>query len=67
MTVDQRNTGGSWNLLGTFDLDPVEEHKVVLSDAAAGTWVIADAVRYVRDGSSTGTAEIIIDNTSELR
>ena len=44
VTVDQRQTGGEWVLLGTFALDVASE--VVLSDAANG-YVIADAIRAI--------------------
>jgi RHS repeat-associated protein len=35
--------------VGNFELAPGQGHRVVLSDDAAGSWVIADAVRFVRD------------------
>jgi RHS repeat-associated protein len=36
-----------WDLLGAFTLDPGEDHRVELQDDANGTYVIADAVRFV--------------------
>jgi RHS repeat-associated protein len=41
--VNQRINGGKWNLLGTFELSPSQNHRVVVADNANGT-VIADAV-----------------------
>jgi RHS repeat-associated protein len=49
VTVNQQQNGGIWVLLGGFELAPGQGHRVVLSDAAAGSYVIADAVRFVRD------------------
>jgi RHS repeat-associated protein len=47
--VDQRQSGGIWVPLGGFELAPGQNHRVALSDAAAGSYVVADAVRFVRD------------------
>jgi RHS repeat-associated protein len=48
VTVSQRQSGGQWALLGTFDLTPSSGHKVVLKTTAAGP-VVADAIRLVAD------------------
>jgi YD repeat-containing protein len=34
VTVDQRDGGGDWHLLGTFIMQPSQNHRVVLSDEA---------------------------------
>lgn len=53
VTVDQRQSGGEWVLLGTFALDVASE--VVLSDAANG-YVIADAIRAIPVNAAPNTA-----------
>jgi RHS repeat-associated protein len=56
ITVDQQQSGGVWNALGTFTLSPGTAHRVTLTDQANG-YVIADAVRFVPlGGQQTGTA-----------
>jgi RHS repeat-associated protein len=47
VTVSQKANGGTWNLLGTFNLSPGSAHKVALTDQANG-FVIADAIRLVQ-------------------
>ena len=68
VSVDQRGGAGSWNLLGSFELDPLNDPKVVLSgeitQGAAGT-VVADAVRVVRDDANA--IELIRDNDQDTR
>jgi|GEM_PF-872552 len=64
--VDQRRSGGKWVFLGHFDLDPLENHRVELSnDAAGGTYVVADAVRYELVPESYAD-EVTIDNTDPI-
>lgn len=69
LTMNQKENQATWNLLGTFSLDPTAGHKVVLSDeATAGLNVAADAIRYVRLGDAhTVQADAIrfVPNTSE--
>jgi RHS repeat-associated protein len=48
IAVDQRASGGTWNPLGTYDLDSAST--IVLTDAADG-YVIADAIRLVQVGA----------------
>ena len=48
VTVNQEASGGIWVPLGIYDLDPAAGHKVALSDDANGSYVIADAVKFVR-------------------
>ncbi len=52
VTVNQTQDGGTWQLLGTFTLDPALNPQVVLSDQANGP-VVADAVLVVPSGTST--------------
>lgn len=43
---NQKDNGGSWQSLGTFEFQPNKSHGVKLSDKADGV-VVADAVRFV--------------------
>lgn len=45
VTKDMRNNGGTWRLLGSFQMDPGQGHKVVLSDDASNT-LTADAIAF---------------------
>jgi N-acetylmuramoyl-L-alanine amidase len=51
---NQKDNGGSWQLLGTFEFQPNKNHGVKLSDKADGV-VVADAIRFVGP-SAGGTA-----------
>ena len=44
VTVDQTTSGGQWVLLGTFTMEPGQNHRVELTDEADGT-VVADAIK----------------------
>ncbi|HEY0583940.1 MAG TPA: N-acetylmuramoyl-L-alanine amidase [Chloroflexota bacterium] len=44
--LNQKNNGGAWQSLGTFDFQPGKSQGVVLADKADGV-VVADAVRFV--------------------
>lgn len=46
ITVDQRQSGGQWNLLGAFSYTQGMQYQVSLTDQADG-YVIADAVRFI--------------------
>lgn len=46
VTVDQRQNGGQWNLLGSFSYTQGMQYTVKLTDQADG-YVIADALRFV--------------------
>lgn len=46
VAVNQKNNGGTWVSLGTFDFQPGKSQGVVLSDKADGV-VVADAIRFV--------------------
>lgn len=48
VSVDQRSSGGSWNLLGTFDFGT---HALISLNAQGSGAVIADAVRIVPAGA----------------
>ncbi|MFI6737858.1 RHS repeat-associated core domain-containing protein [Nonomuraea sp. NPDC050451] len=51
-TVDQSAGPGTWVSLGRHDFDAGVTHKITLTDkAAAGSTVVADAVKLVRDNS----------------
>jgi len=40
--------GGTWKLLGTYDLYPGQNHRVELTDVVStGSYVVADAVKFV--------------------
>lgn len=45
VSKDMRASGGTWRLLGTFQMDPGQGHKVVLSDDASNT-LTADAIAF---------------------
>jgi RHS repeat-associated protein len=45
VTVDRRANSHSWQLLGTFEMDPAAGHKVSLSDRADGN-LAADAILF---------------------
>jgi len=51
--VNQRNNGGSWQPLGSFDFQPNKSQGVKISDKADGV-VVADAVRFI--GPTAGSA-----------
>lgn len=59
VTVNQQTNGGTWNLLGTFNLDAASY--VELTDQANG-YVIADAVRIVGTGTG-GTPQTLYVHT----
>jgi hypothetical protein len=56
--INQQSGGGQWNTLGTFLFNAGTAGNVTLSDqsSAAGKIVIADAVRFVRQGTSYPSA-----------
>jgi hypothetical protein len=68
VTVNQRQNGSRWVLLGTYDLGPGLSHRVELSNDADSTYVIADAIRFVREGAIPyvlADAVKIVPNTAE--
>ena len=54
IVVNQRQNGGTWNLLGQFTMSPASNHRVVVTDNSTGV-VVADAVRFVSAGGATST------------
>jgi hypothetical protein len=56
VAVNQKNNGGSWQSLGTFDFQPNKSQGVVLTDKADGV-VVADAIRYVGPQSGATPAQ----------
>ena len=66
MTVDQRApSGGVWRSLGTFAFPSDTTGAVVLTDQASGTYVIADAIKFV-PVSAGSPLEIIVDNDAAV-
>jgi hypothetical protein len=53
--VNQKASPLNWRLLGRFQMDPAQGHKVTMSDDADG-WVAADAVNFVPAGAAVDTA-----------
>lgn len=49
VTVDQRMNGGVWVLLGTYTFNAGTTGSVLISNAATNGYVIADAVRFVKE------------------
>ena len=46
IAVNQKNNGGSWQSLGSFDFQPAKGQGVTITDKADGV-VVADAIRFV--------------------
>jgi RHS repeat-associated protein len=61
LRVNQEVDNGQWVLLGSFDFVPGAGHRIVLSDDA-DEYVIADAVRILRDRAVAPTDQLVIDN-----
>jgi len=59
VTVNQRQNGGQWNLLGVFTLNA--SSTITLTDVADG-YVIADAIRLVGSAASTSSSTYYIHN-----
>ena len=51
VVVNQRQNGGQWHLLGTYTLDPGQNHGVDLESSTTGV-VAADAIRIVADSAA---------------
>lgn len=47
VTVNQRNNGGTWMLLGTFEFAAGTSGDVLIRNTGANGFVIADAVRFI--------------------
>jgi len=52
VTVDQTQNGGQWNTLGTYVMQPGQNHRVELANQMGGD-VVADAIKFAATGSST--------------
>jgi len=63
VTLNQKQNGGSWNLLGTYSFAPGAGHKVSLTAAADGT-TIADAILLV--GSAAPPADLFYVHADHL-
>jgi hypothetical protein len=50
VSVNQRINGKRWNLLGTYTMDPGQNHRVELTNLNAGGTVVADAVAVLPPG-----------------
>ncbi|HEV7664423.1 MAG TPA: N-acetylmuramoyl-L-alanine amidase [Chloroflexota bacterium] len=55
VVFNQKNNGGGWQSLGTFDFQPGKAQGVVISDKADGV-VVADAVRFLGPTSDPAPA-----------
>ena len=56
VTVNQTANGGKWNSLGTFQLDPGQNHRVEISSLHVGRSANADAIGFDPVGASPNTA-----------
>ena len=65
-TVDQRQNGGSWVLLGTFPFIAGPDGAVTISSFAASGYVSADAVRFTQV-TTVPPLNLIIDNDDASR
>jgi hypothetical protein len=61
VTVDQRESGGIWNPLGVFELEPGSGPLVELSGYDSNGWLIADAIRLV-SLKSDAAEDLVVDN-----
>ena len=50
-TVDQKQDGGKWNLLGTYDFPAGQSGNVVIDTTGTTEYVIADAVWFIEPGT----------------
>ncbi len=55
VSKDQRVNGGVWNLLGSFEMAPGQNHRIVLPDVADGR-LAADAILLKPTGAALDTA-----------
>jgi RHS repeat-associated protein len=66
ISADQRQNGGRWNLLGTFNFTPGANHRVVLTNSSDGA-VIADAIKVVPDNLAPNIGNIHSDHLGTPR
>jgi hypothetical protein len=63
VTVNQKQNGGQWNLLGTWSFAPGAGHQITLTASADGN-VIADAIRLV--GTGPAPADLVYLHTDQI-
>ena len=56
LVQNQKNDGGSWQSLGSFEFQPNKNQNVTLNDRADGV-VVADAIRFVGPSSGAGPVQ----------
>jgi RHS repeat-associated protein len=66
ISVDQRQNGGRWKLLGTFNFASGANHRAVLTNAPDGA-VIADAIKLVSDNLAARIGNIHTDHLGTPR
>ncbi|WP_225308609.1 golvesin C-terminal-like domain-containing protein [Hypericibacter terrae] len=63
ITLNQKQNGGQWNLLGTYSFAPSSGHQVTLTASGDGT-VVADAIRLV--GTGPAPADLVYLHTDQI-
>lgn len=67
VTVNQTANGGQWNSLGIYTFNGGSSEGVKIRTTGTTNYVIADAARFISDGSSaTPTEETLDNNDSEV-
>jgi len=65
ITVDQTMNGSKWNLIGSYQFYGDTSDAVIISDAATkGTYIVADAIRFVTYDTSSTSSVRLIDKTA---
>lgn len=65
ITVDERVSHGEWKLLGNFPFVAGNAGFVDLTNRASGTYVIADAIKFVPPTDSVAR-EVVVDNDATV-
>jgi len=63
VTVNQKQNGGQWNLLGTYSFAPAAGHKVTLTASSDGN-VVADTIKLV--GTGPAPANLVYLHTDQI-
>jgi RHS repeat-associated protein len=63
VTVNQKQNGGQWNLLGTYSFAPAAGHQITLTASADGN-VVADAIKLV--GTGPAPADLVYLHTDQI-
>ncbi|QEX22839.1 hypothetical protein FRZ61_27720 [Hypericibacter adhaerens] len=63
VTVSQKQNGGQWNLLGTWDFTPGAGHQVTLTASSDGN-VVADAIKLV--GTGPAPADLVYLHSDQI-